>query len=305
MAENLAPPPGHPARDMAAAGLEYLRSIPEEQRHAQLEAILSEVTRRLTIGVTRMNSPSPFTKLSDDLLRAVLAYLPHNGGKARFARTGRQARDAHATTIPDGFGAWVMELSAKQQRWISGLCVAPPIRAGFESGVECRERPFDVMRAAGQSDDAIGRLVAYQASLVEEEREMEQRVEEGEIEDTDEDSFEHYLAEEDINCDELENQMSELPAVFIALGFLGESRINELLAAKLGSCRWAAVFDYRREDIVNTILIDPLFSFARWGEAIVTGRYEMMAMLNHGGWALGLASAELKGDRIVVAVAVR
>ena len=91
---------------------------------------------------------------ADDLVRCILAYLPHKGGKARFARTGRRGRTVHATTIPDGFGAWVMELSAKHRRWIAGLCVAPPIRAGFESGVDCRERPMDVLRAAGQSDDA-------------------------------------------------------------------------------------------------------------------------------------------------------
>ena len=55
--------------------------------------------------------------------------------------------------------------------------------------------------------------------------------------------------------------------------------------------------DYRREQD-NTILIDPLFSFARWGEDIVTGRYEMLAVVTQNGRALKYcASAELKNDR--------
>ena len=127
-------------------------------------------------GPVHTTMSSPLIKLMDDMVRSILAFLSHNGGKARFARTCRRARTVHATTMPDEFKTWLTELSTMQQRWISGLCVAPPIRAGFELGVDCRDRPIDVMRAAGQGDDAIGRLVAYQASLVAEEREMQRRV---------------------------------------------------------------------------------------------------------------------------------
>ena len=75
-------------------------------------------------------SASPLTELVDDMVRSILASLPHKAGKARFALTGRRARTVHATTIPDEFLAWVTELSAKYQRWVAGLCVAPPIRGG-------------------------------------------------------------------------------------------------------------------------------------------------------------------------------
>ena len=83
-----------------------------------------------------------------------------------------------------------------------------------------------------------------------------------------------------------------------------ESRIDELVEAKLSRYRWGAVFDYRREDITNTIVIDPLFSFARWGDGVGTGRYEMMAVVKQEGHALRFASDELKGDRDVVMAAV-
>ena len=97
--------------------------------------------------------------------------------------------------------------------------------------------------------------------------------------------------------------MSELPSVVIALGFLGESRINELVGAKLSRYRCAAVFDYRSENVVNTIVTDPLFSFARWGKVVVTGNYEMMAAVELDGMTLEYASVELKNDRDVLMVA--
>ena len=254
---------------------------------------------------------SPLTNLMDDIVRSILAYLPHNAGKSSFASTGRRARTVHATTMPDDFKAWLTELSAMQQRWISGLCVAPPIRAGFESGSDCRDRPIDVMRAAGQGDDAIGRLVAYQVSLVAEEKEMQRRIVEefNELDDEDEyvevdaDSFTNYLAGDEVHdCEELENQMNGLPVVFISLCFLSESHMNELLEAELSRYRWAVVFDYRNE---NNILIDPLFSLAKWGEDIVISRYEMVAAVKQNGYALENASDELKGDRDVVMSAVK
>ena len=64
-----------------------------------------------------------------------------------------------------------------------------------------------------------------------------------------------------------------------------------------------SVFDYRSEDISNTIAIDPLFLLLR--EGVVTSRYEMMAVLKHDGWTLHFASDELKGDRHVVMAAVK
>ena len=72
-------------------------------------------------------SASPLTELVDDMVRSILASLPHKAGKARFALTGRRARTVHATTMPDTFKVWLTELSTRQQRWVAGLCVAPPI----------------------------------------------------------------------------------------------------------------------------------------------------------------------------------
>ena len=216
------------------------------------------------------------TTLPDELIRGVLGFLPHaHGGKSRFGRTGRRARDVHASTLPAGFVAWVAQLSSKQRRWVAHLTVAPPIRAGFESGEDCRVWSHGVMQAAGQSDDVLGRLMAYQAGLVIEEEDWQ------------------------------EERMFELPVVFVALGFLTTPRIEELLKAKLNRERWSVVFDYRGED-VNTILLDPLFSFAKWGEMpVVTGRYEMIEAVTQWGRALQYASDGLEADRGVVIEAVK
>ena len=209
--------------------------------------------------------------LADDLLRHALAFLPHAGGKARFAQTGLRGRDVHASCLPTNFAGWAAGLSLSQRRFVAGLCVAPQIRTGFESGADCRQRPQVLMQELGQSDDVMGRLMAQQAALVAEE------AEEAEAEDEGPGSFRVYFGDEDEwDPDTYVTRMWELPIVFVALGFLAAPRIEELLEAKLNREKWSTVFDYRRHDDVNTILIDPLFSFAEWGKETVTSRYEMM-----------------------------
>ena len=101
---------------------------------------------------------STVTDLSDDALNHVLSFLSHSDGKATFAQTGRRARDAHAAMLPPGFVAWVSQLSPPIRHWVAGLAVAPPIRAGFESGEACRDRPLEVLRSVGETDDSVKRL---------------------------------------------------------------------------------------------------------------------------------------------------
>jgi hypothetical protein len=104
------------------------------------------------------------TDLSDDALNHVLSFLSHSDGKATFAQTGRRARDAHSATLPPGFVAWVSQLSPPIRHWVAGLAVAPPtIRAGFESGEACRDRPLEVLRSV--TDDSVKRLESLLVSL--------------------------------------------------------------------------------------------------------------------------------------------
>jgi hypothetical protein len=59
---------------------------------------------------------------------------------------------------------------------------------------------------------------------------------------------------------------------------------------------------------INTILLDPLFSFAEWGKETVTSRYEMMEAVKVRGQALQYASYQspsLRGDREVLLEAVK
>jgi hypothetical protein len=260
-----------------------------------------------------------FIDLADDCLRDILSYLPHKHGKARFAFASRRARAVHVTTVPARFEAWARELSRTQRYWIAGLGVTPPIRAGFESGTDCGQHPLAVLRAVGETDSLVGRLVAYQAALlVEEEAMMEIAGDHGAVAvQVDNDSFFHYY---DTYCDGswegtafgpiFEFQLAEPLVVFIALGFLTESRIEELLVAELSRFEWAGVFATSYDDMpwyeICASVIDPLFSFARWKVVggVVTGRYELMQVVRHHGRALLFASDELKGDREVVLVAV-
>ena len=241
-----------------------------------------------------------FIDLADDCLRDILSYLPHKHGKARFAFASRRARAVHVTTVPARFEAWARELSRTQRYWIAGLGVTPPIRAGFESGTDCGQHPLAVLRAVGETDSLVGRLVAYQAALlVEEEVMIEIAGPHGAV---DIDSFFHYY---DTYCDGgwegtafgpiFEFQLAEPLVVFIALGFLTESRIEELLVAELNRFEWAGVFATSYDDMpwyeICASVIDPLFSFARWkavGGAI-TGRYELMQVVRHHGHALLVA----------------
>jgi hypothetical protein len=241
----------------------------------------------------------PLTGVADDLLRHALAFLPHEAGKAGFAQTGLRGRDVHASCVPTNFASWAAELSLLQRRFVAGLCVAPQIRTGFESGADCRQRSQVLMQELGQSDGVIGRLMAQQAALVEEEAAEAAH-------DESEGSFAYYFQEgEHWEPGTSLAQMWELPIVFLALGLLAAPRIEELLEVGLDRLKWSLVFDYRGHDDVNTILIDPLFSFAEWGKETVTSRYEMVKAVKQNGDALKYASDELKADRVVVLEAVK
>ena len=261
------------------------------------------------------------TDLADDLARHALGFLSHDDGKSSFAQTGRRSRDLHASTLSSGFAAWATRLSRKQRRWVAKLSVAPRIRSGFESGEDCWRCPQEVLRAVGQSDDVLGRFMAFIAGLIAAEEEGLNLDEWGNVEtdewgytESEEGSFmmcfEYDPAEWD--AEHFLVGMFELPIVFIALGFLTAPRIEELLSAKLNRERWSTVFDHNNLHSAgrvvrdsNTILIDPLFSFAKWGKPVVASRYEMAEAVLQYGWNLEHASAELKADRELVLEAVK
>ena len=205
--------------------------------------------------------------LPDELVRWALGFLAHGGGKAAVARTGRRARDLHALLVSPGFAAWARLLSRKHRRWVSGLAIAPPIRAGFEPGAAVS------LRTVGQTNDVIKRLVASS-------------------------DIRHYG-----------HRMTRDAVLFIALGLLTDSRIEEFLEAELTLPRWRAVFvrvnEYRADEHLNTMLIDPLFSFAEWKKAIITCRYTMMVAVKQDGMRLQEASAEVRADHGVVTEAVK
>ena len=240
---------------------------------------------------------------NDHALRVMLGFLAHNDGKSRFALTARRGRDLHALTLHPSFTAFVRSFyeyrntgvttsagvrlnrrrTDKHWRWLAGLSVAPLIRAGFEEVFNPRSSHLGVLRAASKTDDVLRRLVAYQKTCMTGRTCMHDAL------------------------------------MFLALGFLGDARIEELLEAKLDRTRWGVLFDDQvgsREDRVgvfhaclgdhvNTVLPDPLFSFAEWGKETVTSRYEMMAVVKQGGgWALEFASTDLKQDRELVFEAV-
>ena len=257
---------------------------------------------------------------NDHALRVMLGFLAHNDGKSRFALTARRGRDLHALTLHPSFTAFVRSFyeyrntgvttsagvrlnrrrTDKHWRWLAGLSVAPLIRAGFEEVFNPRSSHLGVLRAASKTDDVLRRLVAYQKTCMTGRTCMHDAL------------------------------------MFLALGFLGDARIEELLEAKLDRTRWGVVFDdqvaitrqisdrikvdeynsirlvswsdhrvFDSRTHVNTVLIDPLFSFAEWGKETVTSRYEMMAAVKQGGgWALEFASTDLKQDRELVFEAV-
>ena len=123
---------------------------------------------------------STVTDLPDELIRCALGFLSHAQGKGRFGTISHGANDVYLDTLSPGFGPWVTLLTTRQQRWIGTLTVAPPIGAGFES---IHQYPQDALRELGQSDDVVGRLMAYIAGLVIDEEDDQDR-EEGEEEET-------------------------------------------------------------------------------------------------------------------------
>ena len=271
------------------------------------------------------------TYLADDLARHALGFLSHDDGKSSFAQTGRRSRDLQRSTLSSGFAAWSARLSRKQRRWVAKLSVAPRIRAGFESGEDCWRRPQEVLRAVGQSDEAVGRLMAFMAGLIAAEEAGRQTLEEDEeghaLSERGSFMFHFDIVPTDWDPEPFLIGMWELPIVFIALGFVTAPRIEELLSAKLNRERWSTVFDYNVTELYldgsktwpsweslvrgrvvhdsNTILLDPLFSFAKWGRPVVTSRYEMVEAVLQNGMNLEHASAELKSDRELVLEAIK
>ena len=208
--------------------------------------------------------------LPDELVRWAFGFLAHGGGKAAVARTGRRARDLHALLVPPSFAVWARLLIPDHRRWVAGLAVAPPIRAGFESGATAS------LRTVGQTNDVIKRL----------------------------------MASIDIQLGSYQTSTRMRDAVvFIALGLLDDARIEELLEAKLTFQRWRAVFvrvnEYRADEHLNTMLIDQRFSFAEWKKTIITCRYTMMVAVKQSGLRLQEASVELRADHGVVTEAVK
>ena len=203
--------------------------------------------------------------LPDELVRWSFGFLAHGGGKAAVARTGRRARDLHALLVVPEFAVWARKLSRDHQGWVAGLAIAPPIRAGFESGAAVS------LHTVGQTNDVIKRFVVSSDS-----------------------KFGHWAS----------SRRMRDAVVFIALGLVTDARIEELLEAKLTSQQWRAVFD-RANGALNMMLIDQRFSFAEWKKAIITCRHTMMVAVKQDGIRLVKASAELRADHGVVTEAVK
>ena len=210
--------------------------------------------------------------LPDELVRWALGFLSHGGGKAAVARTGRRARDLHAVLLSPGFAVWAKLLSRERRSWVAGLAIAPPIRAGFESGSAF------TLSIVALNNDVIKRLLAFNSRF------PSWQLGEG-----------HTPWQRPTLRDAV---------LFIALGLLTDVRIEELLEAKLNFSRWQAVFARCPGGVLNTMLIDQRFSFAEWKKEIVTSKYEMMVAVKQAGMALQWASDELKSDRGVVEQAV-
>ena len=223
------------------------------------------------------------TDLSDDALNHVLSFLSHSDGKATFAQTGRRARDAHSATLPPGFVAWVSQLSPPIRHWVAGLAVAPPtIRAGFESGEACRDRPLEVLRSV--TDDSVKRLESLLVRLPQSAAlpALQHPPRNGlpfthlvraslcllPCSRRPPHSYPYPLSRSSLSSPhalplpsppptlshahaqalyhtslKFLRPRSETVAAFLALGLLTDARIEELLNAKLSKARWAVVFE--------------------------------------------------------------
>lgn len=218
--------------------------------------------------------------LKDDALLHMLGFFTHGGGKARFTRVSRRARDVTRGTYRKGWLKWARALSEAQRRWVATLCTAPPVRSGFQEGSMVRYDSEAVLRSAGKSDAVIKRLVEHIWSKL-----------------------------------PYSSNIFELPAVFIALGFLTDARINKLLEASLNCMRlnWVVYRANQKCPNENTSLIDPGFSFVALREETISDRYVMMTVINNGdtlqhafnGGPLEYASEALRDDREVVIAAVK
>ena len=253
----------------------------------------------------------------------------HHGGKGRFACVAVRARDVTYASLPAGWLAWVAELSLPQRWWLAGLSIAPPVAAGFEVASDCRDGPYEALVAAGQTNPSIARLMAYFDGLVNEEF-----MDEDDDEEAEEEwpffrggggigrggSFDWYfhLSDDGMNDGAFRKEMFELPVMFIALGLLSNVRIEELLAATLDRVRWSFIFDYEKNPInlpwsafhatqPNTLLIDPLFSFASWAKPVLLipdDRYTLTAAVKQDARALVFGSPETQSDLDLAIAAV-
>ena len=97
--------------------------------------------------------------VKDDALFHMLGFFTHGGGKIRFTRVSRRAREVTRSTYPKDWLKWARALSEAQRRWVATLCTAPPVRTGFQVGHRIGWDPLALMRSMGVRDAVIGWLV--------------------------------------------------------------------------------------------------------------------------------------------------
>ena len=94
--------------------------------------------------------------VKDDALFHMLGFFTHGGGKVRFTRVSRRARDVTRGTYPKDWLKWARALNEVRRRWVATLCTAPPVRSGFQVGDMVGSDPWAVTRSVGESDAVIG-----------------------------------------------------------------------------------------------------------------------------------------------------
>ena len=244
----------------------------------------------------------------------------HDGGKGRFACVSVRARDVAYAALPAGWLEWVAQLSRRQRQWVAGLCRAPSIAPGFEeiTASACRDGPYETLIEVGKTRKSIGRLMSYFDGLLaqeQDERESDDWMDWDQDaawrgNNTNTNTFAWYHGQSEDDDVYFRQKLFELPVVFAALGLLGDARVEELLKAELGRVRFSAVFDYVTEEGAppNTLLIDPLFSFATWAKDVLVvpdDRYVLISVVKQNARMVFCGSPEAQCDPDVAIEAVK
>ena len=228
-----------------------------------------------------------------------------------FAATARRARDVHITLVTVEFSAWASSLSLMQRRYVASRAQSTAPRVISPEFVQVEDRgevtcswnrqtfslatrtradsTMAIMRAMAKRKPDVARLMdrfdMLLASEVEESRDYFED-EMGEVENPHTIGTYFMLSQlEKLPSDlhTLVGLMLEMTVVYLALGLLKPRRIYELLAVpNMDKWRWCSIFDFDESKYhANTILVDPLFSFAKWGQEEVNDAYTLRAAMRH------------------------